>query len=57
MASTLYGDKLDYGYKTPFFPYVSIIGIVLMVGLAVYLLIAAPFSWAITVLWVVLHIF
>src|SRR5688500_16455773 len=50
----MYGDKLDYGYKTPFFPYVSIIGIVLMVGLAVYLLITAPFSWAITGLWVLL---
>ena len=53
----MYGDKLDYGYKTPFFPYVSIIGIVLMVGLAVYLLITAPFSWAITVLWVLVGFF
>ena len=53
----MYGDKLDYGYKTPFFPYVSIIGIVLMVGLAVYLLITAPFSWAITGLWVLLGFF
>ena len=50
----MYGDKLDYGYKTPFFPYVPIIGIILMVGLAVYLLITAPFSWAITVLWVLI---
>ncbi|HET7644252.1 MAG TPA: hypothetical protein VFK40_12135, partial [Nitrososphaeraceae archaeon] len=48
----IYGDKLDYGYKTPFFPYVSIIGIILMIGLAVYLLITAPLSWAITALWV-----
>jgi basic amino acid/polyamine antiporter, APA family len=53
----MYGDKLDYGYKTPFFPYVSIIGIVLMVSLAVYLLITAPFSWAITVLWVLVGFF
>ena len=50
----MYGDKLDYGYKTPFFPYVPIIGIVLMVSLAVYLLITAPLSWAITVLWVLI---
>ena len=50
----MYGDKLDYGYKTPFFPYVPIIGIVLMISLAVYLLITAPFSWAITVLWVLI---
>lgn len=53
----MYGDKLDYGYKTPFFPYVSIIGIVLMVSLAVYLLITAPFSWAITILWVLVGFF
>lgn len=50
----MYGDKLDYGYKTPFFPYVPIIGIVLMISLAVYLLITAPLSWAITVLWVLI---
>src|SRR5215207_2844293 len=50
----MYGDKLDYGYKTPFFPYVPIIGIILMIGLAVYLLITAPFSWAITGLWVLI---
>jgi amino acid transporter len=53
----MYGDKLDYGYKTPFFPYVPIIGIVLMVSLAVYLLITAPLSWAITVLWVLVGFF
>jgi basic amino acid/polyamine antiporter, APA family len=53
----MYGDKLDYGYKTPFFPYVSIIGIVLMVSLAVYLLVTAPFSWAITILWVLVGFF
>jgi len=50
----MYGDKLDYGYKTPFFPYVPIIGIILMISLAVYLLITAPLSWAITVLWVLI---
>jgi basic amino acid/polyamine antiporter, APA family len=53
----MYGDKLDYGYKTPFFPYVPLIGIVLMVSLAVYLLITAPLSWAITVLWVLVGFF
>ena len=50
----MYGDKLDYGYKTPFFPYVSIIGIILMIGLAIYLLITVPLSWAIAVLWVLI---
>ena len=48
----MYGDKLSYGFKTPFFPYVPIIGIILKIGLALYLLVTAPFSWAITALWV-----
>src|SRR3954467_15034672 len=50
----MYGDKLDYGFKTPFFPYIPIIGIVLMIGLALYLLVTAPFSWAITALWILI---
>jgi basic amino acid/polyamine antiporter, APA family len=48
----MYGDKLDYGFKTPFFPVVPITGIILMMGLALYLLAIAPFSWIITALWV-----
>ncbi len=48
----MYGDKLDYGYKTPVFPMIPIIGIFLNLGLAVYLLITAPLSWGITALWV-----
>ncbi|HEY0580019.1 MAG TPA: hypothetical protein VGC75_04870, partial [Candidatus Nitrosocosmicus sp.] len=48
----MYGDKLDYGFKTPFFPIIPIIGIILMIGLALYLLVTAPFSWVITALWV-----
>jgi len=48
----MYGDKLDYGFKTPFFPIVPIIGITLKLGLALYLLVTAPFSWLITALWV-----
>jgi amino acid transporter len=48
----MYGDKLDYGFKTPFFPIIPITGIILMMALALYLLITAPFSWVITALWV-----
>ncbi|MGN6346929.1 MAG: hypothetical protein ACTHME_04430, partial [Candidatus Nitrosocosmicus sp.] len=48
----MYGDKLDYGFKTPFFPIIPIIGIILKMGLAVYLLFTAPFSWVITILWI-----
>ncbi len=48
----MYGDKLKYGFKIPFFPIVPIIGIFLNLGLAVYLLITSPLSWVITIIWV-----
>jgi amino acid transporter len=48
----IYGDKLDYGFKTPLFPLIPIIGIILKLGLAIYLLITEPLSWGITVLWI-----
>jgi APA family basic amino acid/polyamine antiporter len=48
----MYGEKLEYGFKTPFFPIIPIAGIILMMGLALYLLVTAPLSWAIALLWV-----
>jgi hypothetical protein len=53
----IYGDKLDYGFKTPLFPIIPIIGVFLKLGLAVYLLITQPLSWAITAIWVVVGFF
>ena len=50
----IYGDKLDYGFKTPFFPIIPIIAIFLKVGLAIYLLFIQPISWAISVLWILI---
>jgi basic amino acid/polyamine antiporter, APA family len=50
----IYGDKLDYGFKTPFFPVIPVIGIFLNIGLAIFLLFTQPLSWAITVVWVVI---
>ena len=44
---------MDSRRKTPFFPVVPIMGIIFMIGLALYLLVTAPFSWLITALWVV----
>jgi amino acid transporter len=46
------GDRLQYGFKTPFFPIIPIIGIFLKLGLAIYLLITQPVSWLISVLWI-----
>jgi basic amino acid/polyamine antiporter, APA family len=48
----MYGDKLHYGFKTPFFPVIPIIGIFLKLGLAIFLLITQPTSWLISVLWI-----
>jgi len=48
----IYGDKLDYGFKTPFFPIIPIVGIFLMIGLAIYLLITHPLSWVISLIWI-----
>lgn len=48
----IYGDKLDYGFKTPFFPVIPIVGIFLKIGLAIYLLVTEPLSWVITIVWV-----
>ncbi|MEO9296039.1 MAG: amino acid permease [Nitrososphaera sp.] len=50
----IYGDKLSYGFKTPLFPVIPIIGIFLKLGLAVYLLVTQPLSWGITVLWILI---
>ena len=48
----MYGDTLQYGFKTPFFPVIPIIGIFLKLGLAIYLLITEPTSWLISVVWI-----
>ena len=48
----MYGDKLDYGFKTPFFPIIPVTGVFLKIGLAIYLLITQPTSWLISVLWI-----
>ncbi|HEU4606259.1 MAG TPA: amino acid permease [Nitrososphaera sp.] len=50
----IYGDKLSYGFKTPLFPVIPIIGIFLKLGLALYLLVTQPLSWIITVLWILI---
>jgi basic amino acid/polyamine antiporter, APA family len=48
----IHGDRLQYGFKTPFFPIIPIIGIFLKSGLAIYLLITQPLSWVVSVLWI-----
>ncbi|NDB51304.1 MAG: amino acid permease [Nitrosopumilaceae archaeon] len=50
----LYGNKLQYDFKTPLFPLIPIIGVLSKVGLAVYMLFIEPQSWVIAILWIVI---
>jgi amino acid transporter len=50
----LYGKKLDYAFKTPFFPLIPTLGMLSAFGLSVYLLITQPNSWAIAITWIVI---
>jgi basic amino acid/polyamine antiporter, APA family len=50
----IHGNRLDYGFKTPLFPAIPIIGIFLKIGLALYLLVTQPLSWGIAALWVLI---
>ena len=50
----LYGHKLDYGFKIPLFPLMPIVGIFCKIGLAVFLLIYNPLSWAIAIVWILI---
>lgn len=50
----LYGHKLDYGFKIPLFPLMPIIGIICKAGLAIFLLIYDPLSWAIAIVWILI---
>ena len=43
---------LTYGFKTPFFPVVPIVGFAVVLILAVYLLFSQPLSWAIALVWI-----
>jgi Ca2+/Na+ antiporter len=43
---------LSYGFKTPFFPAVPVVGFAVVSILAVYLLFSQPLSWAIALVWI-----
>ncbi|TLY05469.1 MAG: amino acid permease [Thaumarchaeota archaeon] len=50
----LYGHKLDYGFKIPLFPIMPVIGMCAKAGLAIFLLIYNPLSWAIAIVWILI---
>lgn len=47
-----YGDKLDYGYLTPFFPAVPIVAIVLQAFLALFMFHFSPLAWFVAGGWI-----
>ena len=50
----LYGPKLEYGFKTPLFPILPLVGVFSTIGFAIYLLIYNPLSWLIAIIWVII---
>ena len=48
----LYASTVEYGFKTPLFPLIPIIGIVTAMGLSIYLLFTHPESWLIAIIWI-----
>lgn len=48
----LYAKKIKYEFKTPLFPLFPIIGMLLAIGLSIYLLFTHPFSWVIALIWI-----
>lgn len=43
---------LDRGFFTPFFPYLSILGIFLLLFLAIYMFSYSPIAWVVTGVWI-----
>ena len=48
----LYASTVEYGFKTPFFPLIPILGILTASGLSIYLLFTHPESWIIAIIWI-----
>ncbi len=48
---------LDRGFITPFFPYLSILGIAFLLFLAIYMFNYSPTAWIVTAVWVTLGLF
>ncbi|MEM1942178.1 MAG: amino acid permease [Candidatus Nitrosocaldus sp.] len=48
----LYGERLEYGFKIPLFPAIPMIGILLNIALALYIIITQPISLVVMIIWV-----
>lgn len=47
-----YGDKLDYGFLVPFFPFTPILAIILMIGIAAFMFHFSPIAWFFVIGWI-----
>ncbi len=47
-----YGDKLDYGFLIPFFPYLPILGVVTKLGLALFMFHYSHLAWYAALGWI-----
>ncbi len=48
---------LDRGFKTPLFPWLSILGIILLFSLAAFMFTYSPKAWIVTGAWIILGVF
>lgn len=48
----VYGKRLTYGFKTPLFPMIPMIGIILTSALALYIMVAQPIGLVVTITWI-----
>jgi amino acid transporter/nucleotide-binding universal stress UspA family protein len=48
--------ELDRGFVAPFYPWISILGILMLLFLAIYMFNYSPIAWVVTLLWIVLGI-
>jgi nucleotide-binding universal stress UspA family protein len=47
-----YGDRLQYGFLMPFFPYIPIVVIVFKLGLALFMFNYSPIAWYFALAWI-----
>lgn len=52
-----YGDRLQYGYLMPFFPYVPILVIIFKLGLALFMFSFSPIAWYFAIAWIAVGVF
>lgn len=47
-----FGNEIEYGFKTPFFPLIPVLGILSQLFLAIYMFKFSPLGWYVTIFWI-----